>query len=157
MDIFLHNTQEHVWRTQNTTHEQKTPHTKCQAWWWRGDDFWLVLQQQDLDTFQSLCQPQTSLFTKYARVKCEAICPAAEVFVNWVTRQNNDTKQSCKYTKKWLKQKRNKVLQWPVKAQTSIHKKMLWQDLKRLVCKVFPTNFNEFKWHCKEKETQISL
>jgi len=46
----------------------QTPHTNCQAWWWRGDDFWLVSHPQGLGTLQSLSRPWSmwpwTLYTK---------------------------------------------------------------------------------------------
>lgn len=46
-------------------------------------------------------------------VKCEASCPTAKAWPNWVTQQDNDLKHTSKSTMECLKKKSIKVLKRP--------------------------------------------
>lgn len=73
--MFAHYSKRHVWWKLNIK-SAPTPHTHCEAWWWRADDSGLV--ELNIST--------------HSRMKCEAICWTAEAW----SKLDNDPKHSSK-------------------------------------------------------------
>ena len=137
MEMFGHNAQQHVWRKPKNSISAQTPHTNCQARWWRADDLGLFCSHRTWTSCSHSVHHELLCIPKYSRVKCEAICPTAKAWLKLGHQQDNDPKHSSKSTTECLKKKRIKVLQWSSQSPDLKLIEMLWWDLKRAVHKPF--------------------
>ncbi len=64
-------------------------------------------------------------------------------------------KTHAKATKKWLKKKHIKVLEWPSQSPDHNPIENLWRELKVRVAKRQPRNLNDLKRICKEEWDKI--
>ncbi len=69
--------------------------------------------------------------------------------------QEEETRDSAKATKEWLKKKHTKVLQWPSQSPDLNPIEHLWRELKVQVAKRQPRNLNDLERICKEEWDKI--
>ena len=69
--------------------------------------------------------------------------------------QDNDPKHMAKSTKKWLEDKKVKVLPWPSQSPDLNIIENLWVDLKRAVHDRGPRNLQELERVCPEEWSKI--
>lgn len=93
-----------------------------------------TIKAQDLGTLQALIQPWAPLYTK---VKRESICLTAKAWgkLSHVIGQRSQAQRQI------YNRMAEQISQSPYLSMT----KMLWQDLRRVVDKLIPTNINELK------------
>lgn len=82
--------------------ENETHHTSCQH---GGGGMMIWAPCSDSVNHEFLC------IQMYSRVRCEAISPTAKAQAKLSHTHDNDTKNSAKSLKEWLKKKRIKVVQ----------------------------------------------
>jgi len=104
LEMFGHNAQHHFRRKPNSISTQ-TPNSSYQAQWWMGDDFWLVLQQQDPDTLQSLSPPWTPSIRGWNE---RPSLWQLKLGWNWAMQQDNYPKYKGRSTTEWLKNKESR-------------------------------------------------
>ena len=72
----------------------------------------------------------------------------------WVFQHDNDPEHTAKATKKWLKKKHIKVMEWPSQSPDLNPIEHLWKELKLPVAKRQPRN-HDLERICKEEWSEI--
>ncbi len=120
--------------------------------WWSG----AALQLQNLDDLPLLMEPW--ILNSAQKILKENVQPSVcdlELKCTWVMQQDNDPKQTSKFTSEWLKKNYIKVLEWPNQNLDLNPIEMLWHDLKQSIHARKPSNVAELKQLCKEEWDNI--
>ncbi len=85
---------------------------------------------------------------------CSIRARALKMGRGWVFQHDNVPKHTAKPTKKWLKKKHIKVLEWPSQSPDLHPIENLWRELKVRAAKRQSQNINDLERICKEKWTK---
>lgn len=143
---YLDTRTEDIWCKPSTMfkRKKKEPHTNCEA---RGGgavvwgcfaaaESWPVHHQRINSMYQG------------AWGTCKTICKNFLLKLKWTMQHSNHSKHPSKFTKDWLKTKKQRVLEWPSRSLDLNPIEMLWSALKLTVHARKTSNISQLKGFC---------
>ena len=102
----------------------------------------------------------TMNFLAYQQILDQNLLPSVwelKLGRKWILQQDNDPKHSSKTTKKWLRRKRIRTLDWPSQSPDFNPIEMLGRDLKKLVDASCPSSLSQLTEFCEKEWAKICI